>query len=301
MNFIRKYIYLFSKHIWLLFSIFILQKHRRMKDEALIYYTRIRIHALEKAQINEQNMALVLQLFEIIPFYRICMDKKLFSKNEVDWARRVLFSKDGEVTLEDTNQDQSNNNFNKVLKSRRSVRRYFEKPVEIEKVEKIIQNALWAPSACNRQPWRFIIFSDKKGKELFAKYIQKFLLGVPLGILIIQSKDAYNKIDISYTPFVDCGIVSQNIMLSAQNEGLGSCYVNTGDYELSEAQTEEIKEHFKISDDWIITGLITLGYSKFVPRPPGRKDIESVIMFDNFDERRSYTGKKPKIKSKAGK
>ena len=287
-----KYLKLIIKHMRLLISIFLFRKPHRLNNEELVYYTRINIHAVEKAQINEQYLALILQLFEIIPFYRLCVERNLFSQNELNWAKRILFSKDEEK--EEPLEYERSSEFDAVIANRRSVRKYIDKPVEREKIIRIIKNAIWAPSACNRQPWRFIIFSDRDGMEMFANFIQKFILNVPTGILIIQSKEAYNEIDIHYTPYLDAGIVSQNIMLSAQNEGLGSCFVNTGDYELSKPQVEKIKHHFDIPDDWIITGLITLGYPKYTPHPPGRKVVEDVMMFGRFDEKNKFNGKKPK-------
>ena len=56
-----------------------------------------------------------------------------------------------------------------VIKARRSIRKYQEKPVEREKINDCLEAARLAPSACNSQPWHFIVIDDPKVKEAFCK------------------------------------------------------------------------------------------------------------------------------------
>jgi nitroreductase len=60
------------------------------------------------------------------------------------------------------------------IKSRRSVRAFADKPVPKEKIEAILEVAVWAPSATNEQPWRFIIIEDKSVIKLVSNETKKF-------------------------------------------------------------------------------------------------------------------------------
>lgn len=60
----------------------------------------------------------------------------------------------------------------KVIKTRRSHRQYLDRPVEREKLEKIIELAMWAPSAMNRQQWFFVVVAGERLKDLI-EIIQK--------------------------------------------------------------------------------------------------------------------------------
>lgn len=77
------------------------------------------------------------------------------------------------------------------IKNRRSIRKYIDKPVESEKLDKIIEAARLAPSATNKQPWRFIIVTDK---ELIKKiagclgYMNKWAATAPLMIIGCTAK-----------------------------------------------------------------------------------------------------------------
>jgi nitroreductase len=290
-----KYTKLIMKHLWILIRTFLMLHYKTIKASELVYYTRIRIHALEKAQINEQAIAMILQLVEIFPYANRCIKEDLFSSKEAQWTRQILFGKE-DATVNEFN-DEHQSTFNDILRSRRSIRRYKDRQVEDDKIKSMIDNVIWSPSACNRQPWRFIVIRDSKILNLFARYIQQFIGRAPSAILMIQSKDAYNSIDIKYTPYLDAGIAAQNIMLTAHSLGLGSCFVNVGDYELSSQERREIRKALKIEEDWILTALITIGYTAFNPKAPGRKDYLSVIMNEKFEIQKNYDGKKAIVTS----
>ena len=264
-----------------------------MKQSELVFYTRIRIHALEKAQINEQAIAMTLLFVEIYPYAKRCLNNNLFSESETSWAKQILFGKEDEG--KSVINEESRGSLSEILQSRRSIRKYEDREVEDDKFKAIIENAVWSPSACNRQPWRFIVIRDPKKLRLFASYIQQFIGRAPSAILMIQSKDAYNAIDIKYTPYLDAGIAAQNIMLTAHSLGLGSCFVNVGEYELTLQERREVSRSLGLDEDWIMTALITIGYSGFNPKAPGRKDTSTVIMSENYENEKSYDGRKAKV------
>ena len=122
-----------------------------------------------------------------------------------------------------------------LINKRESVRGYLDKQVEREKIIKIIEAARVAPSACNAQPWKFIVVNDKEitsevAKNLYEPMIglNKFALTAPVFIVVVGEKrnltskigELIKKKD--YTS-IDVGIASEHICLAATELGLGTC------------------------------------------------------------------------------
>ena len=130
-----------------------------------------------------------------------------------------------------------------AIVTRRSVRVFLEQPVEKVKIEQLMAAAVQAPSAMNAQPWAFAVISDKellatystKAKAFLLGYLDKFpvlkryekVLSNPSfnifhtagTLLIIYSKP------LNAAPNEDCSIAAQNVMLTAHELGLGSCWI----------------------------------------------------------------------------
>lgn len=127
-------------------------------------------------------------------------------------------------------------NFFELINKRESVRGYLDKPVEKEKIEKIIECARLSPSACNAQPWKFVVVNDKDILEKVAKKlydplvsgINKFALTSPVFIVVVgEKRNLASKIgsivkNKDYTS-MDIGIACENICLAATELGLGTC------------------------------------------------------------------------------
>ncbi|MBW8015096.1 MAG: hypothetical protein FVQ82_02845 [Planctomycetes bacterium] len=86
-------------------------------------------------------------------------------------------------------------NFLELVTKRQSVRRYLDKPVEPEKIERCLEAARLAPSACNSQPWKFVVIDDEelKNKVASATYsnlvsINRFSTEAPVLVLIISQR-----------------------------------------------------------------------------------------------------------------
>jgi len=156
------------------------------------------------------------------------------------------------------------------IKNRRSIRKYIDKPVESEKLDKIIEAARLAPSATNKQPWRFIIVTDK---ELIKKiagclgYMNKWAATAPLMVIGCTAKkrnaiqrvaDKIIGVDFSV---VDVAIALEHMVLEAQESGLHSCWIGW-------FHAKKIKKLIsEILPAWTIISLLTIGYSdmSFIP------------------------------------
>ena len=126
------------------------------------------------------------------------------------------------------------NDFLQLAASRQSDRAYdMSRAVEPEKLERILEAARLSPSACNAQPWRFVVITDpelavKVGKATAGLGMNKFAKDAPVHILVVEESMNITsflgaKIKDKYFPLIDIGIATAHITLAAESEGLGSC------------------------------------------------------------------------------
>ncbi|MDR1258269.1 MAG: nitroreductase family protein [Tannerellaceae bacterium] len=115
-----------------------------------------------------------------------------------------------------------------LARKRCSIRQYSDLPVEKDKLEYILEVARLAPSACNRQPWRFLIVTSEEGREkLHRTYAREWIKPVPLFIVICgdheqswkRPADGKDHLD------TDAGIVMEHICLAAAEKDLGTCII----------------------------------------------------------------------------
>lgn len=149
--------------------------------------------------------------------------------------------------------------FFKLIENRRSKRKYKDKKIEPEKIEKLIETALRSPSSRSFNPWRFIVVDDP---ELLLKLSQakphgaSFLKGAPLGIVVCG--DA-SKSDVWVE---DCSIASIFIQLAAEALELSSCWIQIRlrEHDSSQSAEDYIKELLKIPDNIMVESIVSIGY-----------------------------------------
>ena len=108
--------------------------------------------------------------------------------------------------------------------TRRSIRNYTDEPISREKVEELIRYGMYAPSACNRQPWHFVLLNDR---DTFKKILEfhphtKMLEHAQWGIVVCGDDQLAHTPD--YWP-VDCAAATQNILLAAHGMGFGAVWL----------------------------------------------------------------------------
>lgn len=144
------------------------------------------------------------------------------------------------------------------IKSRRSIRKFFDKPVETEKLTTILEAARWAPSAGNCQPWRFIVVTDKnKTKQFDPVFHQPWVEKAPVVIVVLALPEASRK---RYGPdsawyFQDCAAATQNMLLMAHGQGLGAVWIGA-------FSGDAVRKQLNIGSQYEVFGLVCLGYYK---------------------------------------
>jgi nitroreductase len=180
--------------------------------------------------------------------------------------------------------------FHELVKNRRSIRRYLEKPVEREKVRACLEAARLAPSAENVQPWRFLVLDDAAVKEKFATEafsgiynFSRFASKAPVLIVIMARLDLIaNRLGkrIQGVPFyfIDIGIAGEHLVLQAEELGLGTCWIGW----FSQRKT---RKFFSIPRKYKIVCLLAMGYPAGRPtREKKRRPLEKIAWFNRLGE-----------------
>ena len=175
-----------------------------------------------------------------------------------------------------------------LVKTRQSVRKYLDKPVEREKIERCLEAARLAPSASNSQPWSFIVVDDPKLKEAVAKEtfsqlisFNRFSLQAPVLIILISERSGFlNKVaeaikDKQFS-LIDIGITAEHLCLQATEEGLGTCM-------LGWFNEKGVKKLLNIPLSKRVELIITMGYPESNQiRPKKRKSIDQIRSYNSY-------------------
>ena len=180
-------------------------------------------------------------------------------------------------------------NFDELILKRQSVRKYQNKPVEKEKLEKIIEAVHLAPSACNSQPWRLIVVDNQDLKNEVAKAtfnktisFNRFALEAPvIAILVIEKARLIAQIGGSIKnqeyPQYDIGIAAEHFCLQAADLGLGTCMIGW-------FNEKKIQKLLNIPKKRKIGLVITLGYppEDYKQRKKIRKPVPEIMKFNAY-------------------
>lgn len=127
--------------------------------------------------------------------------------------------------------------------NRRSVRWFEQKPVPRELLDKAFTVAGLSPSACNRQPYRFLVFDDPQAVAEVAALpggTAGFKHNIPVMVVILGTLDAfYNEKD-RHVPYIDGSLAAMSFSLALETLGLGACIFNWPDIEAHERRAEKV-------------------------------------------------------------
>lgn len=170
-----------------------------------------------------------------------------------------------------------------AIKTRRSIRKYLDKPIEDEKLQAVLEAVRMSPSWANFQCWRIVVVKEKSVKEKISalSYVESFfaplgyksnpamkaLAEAPVVIVLCADPEKSGTLWNQQYYLVDSGIAAQNIMLTARALGLGSVFVGVFD-------EGELKNLLHVPDGIRIVGLLPLGYPAVEQKNgPSRKPV----------------------------
>jgi nitroreductase len=159
-----------------------------------------------------------------------------------------------------------------ALISRRSIRRYKQQPIPRSVIERIIDAARLAPSANNVQPWEFVVVTQQEMRERIAQLTDhgKFIARATACVAVFCRDTKYY--------LEDGSAATQNILLSAWAQGLGSCWI-AGD---KKPYCQQIRRLLGVAEDYKLVSLVALGYPAESPTPHHKRSLTEVLHWERF-------------------
>lgn len=180
------------------------------------------------------------------------------------------------------------NRFLELAKSRRSIRFYNKRDLPRRELELCVEAARQSPSACNSQPWKFIIVDDPKVKKSVAETLSSkpysmntFASEAAAYIVMVSESMKFSAwagsklLNMDYKR-IDIGIACAHLVLQAQELGIGSCilgWFNEG----------KLKKILNIPRSKRIELVISMGYpGKYISKEKNLKDKKEVLAFNGY-------------------
>lgn len=162
-----------------------------------------------------------------------------------------------------------------VMHQRTSVRSYQNRPVSKEQLETLVKAGMAAPSAMNKQPWRFIIVDDKDILQALGKDIQtsKMVQQAPAAIVVCGDMQLAGEGWLQQYWIQDCSVASQNILLAITDMGLGGVWTSV--YPAPE-RMKIVSNILNLPEHIIPLNIIPVGYPDGPPNPKNKWDAKKV-------------------------
>ncbi len=173
--------------------------------------------------------------------------------------------------------------FFELIEKRRSIRKFKARDIEKEKIEKLVETALRAPSSRGINPWIFIVVDDRQLLNKLAKakrHGSSFLKNAPLGIVVCADSDK------SDTWVEDASIASIFLQLAAETLDLGSCWIQIRKREHDGSLSAEsyIQNLLKIPGNIKVESVIAMGYPDEFKPPHSVESLQIEKIFHNIFE-----------------
>jgi len=159
-----------------------------------------------------------------------------------------------------------------IIKKRRSIRSYENKPIPKKILEELIDCGRLAPSAKNVQPWEFIVITEKKILDKLASFIVygSFLRDAACCILVLSQNVQFY--------IEDGSAATENILVAAKSLNIGTCWI-AGD---KKEYADTVLRLVNAPGDLKLVSIIALGYSHEKIAPKAKRDIKDVLHWEHY-------------------
>jgi nitroreductase len=163
--------------------------------------------------------------------------------------------------------------FLSLVRKRRSIRSYLEKPVEDEKIDMLIEIALRSPSSRGFNPWEFIFVTDRHILAKLSKakpHGASFLKDAPLGVVVCADPE---KCDVWIE---DASIASIFLHLAAESLALGSCWIQIRKrmYDQTKTAQARVREILNIPENINVESMVAIGYPAVSKASHPKEDLQ---------------------------
>ena len=168
-----------------------------------------------------------------------------------------------------------------AIKGRRSIRAFKKREVLDEDVAKLVDAAVWAPSAGNIQPWEFIIIRKPELKRAIvqAAWEQSFIEEAPVVIVVCanenRSSQRYDDRGKTLYSLQDTAAAIQNIHLAAYSLGLGTCWIGA-------FKEQEVRQILKVPPGIRPVAIVPVGYAAESVSPRSKRPKDQFVHYETF-------------------
>lgn len=186
--------------------------------------------------------------------------------------------------------------FLELARKRRSVRKYLNDPIPEAVLSRILEAGGLAPSGNNSQPWRFIVVRNPQMKQRLYDVAgrQGWILEAPAVIAVVGDLTAKMKspLPVGETPSIDdpryravliktvrdATIAADHIVMAAEDEGLGSCWIAL-------FEQEDIRPVLGVPDNGFVVAIITIGRPADNPKARPRHPLREIVFEERYGHR----------------
>ena len=161
--------------------------------------------------------------------------------------------------------------------NRRSIKEFNSKPIERDKLERVLEAGRLAPSAKNRQEWRFVVLQ----KEHLRQKVKEAAFGderagqAPAIIALCTTNVEYMMPNGQLSYPIDLAFAAAFMVLQAVAEGLGTCCLSTFDEQM-------VRDLITVPYSMRVVLLILIGHPQWIPDPAPRKPLKRIVAFDHW-------------------
>jgi nitroreductase len=157
-----------------------------------------------------------------------------------------------------------------AIRARKSIRKFRLKSIPDEKLEMILEAGRLAPSAGNRQPWRFVVVKDPERKRILAKAADNQMFIGDASVIIAalgdpQASPRWFRQDIM--------IAVEHMVLAATALGYGTCWIGA-------FNEEEVKRLLRVPKELKVIALLPIGFPDETPAPRERKPLKEIVFLE---------------------
>jgi nitroreductase len=164
-----------------------------------------------------------------------------------------------------------------AIKKRQSVRSYQDKKIQEDVLQQVLEAGRLAPSASNRQAWKFIVVKDEHLKQKLVPVCRNQKFVGEASVVIVGCATNLEHImpcgEHSYP--IDLAIALDHMSLQAASLGLGTCWIGA-------FYQDQVKEILGVPEDVRVVALMSVGYPKELGSKTGRKPLSEIVGYDKY-------------------
>ncbi len=177
--------------------------------------------------------------------------------------------------------------FPDLANKRASVRRYIDKGVSREDIRLCLEAARLAPSACNSQPWKFVVVDKRRLKDDLCEKafsgiykMNAFAKSAPVIVAVVSEKSTFfarigGRFRGTQYCLMDVGMACEHFALQAAGLGMGTCHLGWFD-------EKAVKRVLGIPRKKKVDILISVGFFEGTPRPKNRRPLEEISSYNRY-------------------